>query len=124
MRFWSAALGYKTKSAPEDDWVILVLENGGGAHLALGTSETPVQLHPRIHLDLHAEDQEAEIERLLELGAERVAWDLYPPGEEVDFVVLADPEGTVSASLTPTAVSSRVTGHRPGHQGRRRRPVL
>ncbi len=93
MRFWSAALGYKTKSAPEDDWVILVPENGGGAHLALGTSETPVQLHPRIHLDLYAEDQEAEIERLLELGAERVAWDLYPPGEEVDFVVLADPEG-------------------------------
>lgn len=29
----------------------------------------------------------------MSLGAERVAWDLYP--DDPDFVVLADPEGNV-----------------------------
>ncbi|MGE7317768.1 VOC family protein [Staphylococcus capitis] len=31
------------------------------------------------------------MERLVALGAERVAWELYPP--DADFVVLADTEG-------------------------------
>jgi hypothetical protein len=35
-------------------------------------SETPVQQHPRIHLDLYADDQGAEVERLVALG--RVWW--------------------------------------------------
>jgi hypothetical protein len=38
-----------------------------------------------------AAEQEAEIERLIGLGASRVRWDLYP--EDPDFVVLADPDG-------------------------------
>ncbi|MEU5032182.1 VOC family protein [Streptomyces milbemycinicus] len=65
-----------------------------GSQLALGLSETPVQEHPRIHLDLYAGDaagQAAEVERLVSLGAQRVGWDLYP--DDADFVVLADPEG-------------------------------
>lgn len=54
-------------------------------------SKTPAQDHPRIHLDLYADNQEAEAERLISLGASRVDWDLYP--EDPDFVVLADPDG-------------------------------
>jgi hypothetical protein len=54
-------------------------------------SETPVQDHPRIHLDLYAEDQAAEVERLVSLGARRVDWDLYP--DDPDFIVLEDPDG-------------------------------
>jgi hypothetical protein len=54
-------------------------------------SETPPQEHPRVHLDLYADDQGAEVERLVSLGAQRVEWDLYP--EDPDFVVLADPDG-------------------------------
>ncbi|GAQ63192.1 hypothetical protein SsS58_03569 [Streptomyces scabiei] len=67
---------------------------GTGVQLSIGFSETPVQERPRVHLDLYAGDaqgQAAEVERLLGLGARRVAWDSYPPG--ADFVVLADPEG-------------------------------
>jgi hypothetical protein len=48
-----------------------------------------------MHLDLWAEDadeQLAEVERLIGLGARRVEWD-YP--EDADFVVLADPEGNL-----------------------------
>ncbi|MCU0260809.1 MAG: VOC family protein [Ilumatobacteraceae bacterium] len=96
IRFWTAALDYVPKRAlaPGDDFTILVPVEGEGAHLALDTSRTPVQEHPRVHLDLYAgdaADQAAEVERLVGLGAQVVDWDLYPP--DPDFVVLADTEG-------------------------------
>ena len=90
-KFWHAALGYVPRDPGDDTWVTLVPASGSGAQLALMVSETPVQGHPRIHLDLYADDQDAEVERLVSLGAQRVAWDLYP--EDPDFVVLADPDG-------------------------------
>ena len=71
-RFWTAALGYVPRDEPEDTWVVLVPESGPGAGLSLARSETPVQEHPRVHLDLYASDQEAEVARLIGLGAERV----------------------------------------------------
>lgn len=89
--FWNEALGYVPREPGDDTWVILVPQSGPGPQLALMLSETPVQEHPRIHLDLYADDQAAEIERLIGLGAQRVDWDLYP--EDPDFVVLADPDG-------------------------------
>ena len=97
-RFWMQALHYvpRADQDPNDStWTVLVPADGAsGTSLALGLSETPVQEHPRVHLDLYAgdaSDQAAEVERLLSLGAERVDWDLYP--ENPDFVVLADTEG-------------------------------
>ncbi|MFF2078144.1 VOC family protein [Kitasatospora sp. NPDC058162] len=94
--FWSAALDYVPRDGlVEDDWTVLVPADGGtGVQLALGYSETPVQDHPRVHLDLYADGaaaQAAEVDRLLALGAASVDWDLYP--DDPDFVVLADPEG-------------------------------
>ncbi len=95
--FWTQALHYVPRAGTvEDDptWTVLVPADGPGAPLALDLSETPVQEHPRVHLDLYAgdaADQAAEVERLVSLGAQRVDWDLYP--DAPDFVVLADPEG-------------------------------
>jgi catechol 2,3-dioxygenase-like lactoylglutathione lyase family enzyme len=93
--FWTRALRYVQRGGQDDPtWAILVPAEGSGAHLALMLSETPVQEHPRLHLDLfagNAADQAAEVERLVSLGAERVDWDLYP--EDPDFIVLADTEG-------------------------------
>ncbi|WP_029391594.1 VOC family protein [Streptomyces xiaopingdaonensis] len=92
--FWREALGYVPREEAEDDWVVLVPAEGTGTQLALGLSETPLEEHPRIHLDLYAgdaADQAAEVERLLSLGARHVDWDRYP--EDPDFVVLADTEG-------------------------------
>ncbi len=43
----------------------------------------------RVHLDLHPDDLDAEVERLIALGASRV--DIGQG--EVPWVVLADPEG-------------------------------
>ncbi|WP_328498394.1 VOC family protein [Streptomyces sp. NBC_00414] len=92
--FWTQALGYVPREAAEDDWVVLMPAEGTGPQVSLGLSGTPAQEHPRVHLDLYADDaadQAAEVERLVSLGARRVDWDLYP--EDPDFVVLADPDG-------------------------------
>ncbi|MFB7615115.1 VOC family protein [Kitasatospora sp. NPDC056181] len=92
--FWTAALGYVPRDAVGDDWVVLVPANGPGVQVALGRSTSPVQDHPRVHLDLYARDaadQAAEVERLVALGARHVDWDSYP--QDPDFVVLADPSG-------------------------------
>lgn len=89
--FWKAALGYVEREPAKDDWVVLVPAEGSGAGLALGRSGTPVQEVPRVHLDLYTEEQDAEVDRLIALGAARADWDLYP--DDPDFVVLADPEG-------------------------------
>jgi len=76
--FWTQALHYVPREGTvEDDptWTVLVPADGPGAPLALGLSETPVQEHPRVHLDLYAgdaADQAAEVERLVSLGAKRV----------------------------------------------------
>ena len=89
--FWHAALGYVPREPGDDTWVTLVPASGSGAQLSLMLSETPTQEHPRIHLDLYADDQDAEVERLVSLGAKHVDWDLYP--EDPDFIVLEDPDG-------------------------------
>ncbi|GAB3579467.1 VOC family protein [Amycolatopsis endophytica] len=93
--FWTAALNLTpTGEWASDTW--RTLNDGDRRVLALMRSETPVQSHPRTHLDLFVdsrEEQEAEVERLVALGAHRVAWDSYPANP--DFVVLADPEGNI-----------------------------
>ena len=90
-KFWSAALDYEPTSPGDETWIILEAKDGSGKRISLGLSETPIQTHPRIHLDLYADDQRAEIGRLKALGATDVDWDRYP--EQPDFVVLADTEG-------------------------------
>lgn len=97
--FWTAALGYVEREPATDDWVVLAPADGQGVGLSLGLSESPVQEVPRVHLDLYTQEQDAEVERLLTLGAARVDWQLYP--QDPDFVVLADTEETASASSTP-----------------------
>jgi catechol 2,3-dioxygenase-like lactoylglutathione lyase family enzyme len=97
--FWQRALGYRPRDGepgPEDDFIVLVPPDGHGNALALDVSESPVQKHPRVHLDLYtdtAAEQAAEVARLVSLGATQVEWDLYP--ESPDFIVLADTEGNI-----------------------------
>ena len=96
--FWTAALGYEVRSEGFGGWATVVQPPDGapGTRLGLQTSATPPQDHPRLHLDLHVADaaeQAAEADRLVALGARRVAWDSYPA--DPDFVVLADPEGNL-----------------------------
>ncbi|MDQ2790745.1 MAG: glyoxalase [Pseudonocardiales bacterium] len=93
--FWTAALDLVASDEwQSDNWMTLHHADGSGRALGLQRSESPVEAHPRLHLDLFVDstaEQEAAVERLVELGARRLDWDLYPP--EPDFVVLADPDG-------------------------------
>ena len=101
--FWAQALGY-VRRPPRwagDDWIVIEPPPGAsGAAIAMDSSESPAEDYPRIHLDLQAGDRglDAEVRRLLDLGARRVDWPHYPqPGDrhpaEPPYVVLADPEG-------------------------------
>jgi catechol 2,3-dioxygenase-like lactoylglutathione lyase family enzyme len=96
--FWTAALGYLPRdaepgdAAPDNTWTVLVPADGAGAQLSLMLSDTPPQDRPRVHLDLYAADQAAEISRLTGLGA-RVVDDWAGYTDDSDFVVLEDPDG-------------------------------
>ncbi|WP_229070407.1 VOC family protein [Actinoplanes sp. DH11] len=101
--FWAQTLGY-VRQAPRwqgDDWVVIVPPPGdSGVAIALDVSTSRVEDEPRIHLDLLAGEAglDAEVDRLVKLGAGRVDWPHYPkPGErhpaELPYVVLADTEG-------------------------------
>jgi catechol 2,3-dioxygenase-like lactoylglutathione lyase family enzyme len=94
--FWCAALGYQVRDRPYGGWarVLTPPPGGSGAVIALQVSQTPPEDHPRLHFDLHVagvDEQAAEADRLVVLGASRVDWDSYP--HDPDFVVLADPDG-------------------------------
>ena len=90
--FWTQALDYVPREHEEDDDFVLLRPRGGvGPNISLDEHGSAYELPPRIHLDLYADDQAAEVERLVGLGASRVDWD-YPEG--ADYVVLADPDGS------------------------------
>ena len=84
--FWRDALGYVPR--PGDNPGALVSPRGKGPALLLDETD-------RTHLDLHVgseKEQQAEVERLISLGAQRVDW-VYPDG--ANFVVLTDTEGNL-----------------------------
>jgi catechol 2,3-dioxygenase-like lactoylglutathione lyase family enzyme len=91
-KFWQAALGYvRRDDGKSNDFVLLGPSDGAGPHLSLDQVRSSLQVPPRLHLDLYTEDQAAEVDRLLGLGASEVHWDKRPP--DADYVILADPEG-------------------------------
>ncbi len=90
--FWSAALDYVPRDDPATaDFVLMRPRDGVGPNLSLDLARSEVHIPPRIHLDLYADDQSAEVKRLIGLGATEVHWDKRPP--DADYVILADPEG-------------------------------
>lgn len=89
--FWTAALGYVPRAETSDDFMLLRPRDGVGPNVSLDRVRSTLQIPPRIHLDLYAEDQAAEVARLIALGATEVHWDKRPA--DADYVILADPEG-------------------------------
>jgi hypothetical protein len=92
LAFWQAALGYVPREAPEEGWA--VLRDPQGKHVNISLQLVPEQRigKNRLHLDLYTADQEAEVDRLIELGASR-----HPRAAVagVDCVSLLDPDGNV-----------------------------
>jgi predicted enzyme related to lactoylglutathione lyase len=91
--FWSAAIGYE-EVAREGAYIGLRAREPGRSRptLVLQRVPEPKQGKNRMHLDVFADDFEADRARLLGLGATT----LVPPHVEPDgtmLTVLADPEG-------------------------------
>lgn len=101
--FWAAALDYLPRVPEADDFVLLHPRDGAGPNVSLDRVPSERHLPPRIHLDLYAEDQAAEVERLTTLGAVEVHWDKTPA--DADYVIMEDPEGNrfcvIGAGPTP-----------------------
>jgi predicted enzyme related to lactoylglutathione lyase len=100
-RFWAQALRWSVLSERDREVVI-----GPDVESPVGICFMPVTdrktVKNRLHLDLTtaADDRDAEIERLLGLGARRV--DVGQTGEE-SWIVLADPEGNEFCVVRPKA---------------------
>jgi hypothetical protein len=96
--FWAAALDWKVESPIEDEDEIAVLPpNDVLPPLLFIRVPEGKAVKNRIHLDLNPADQQAEVDRLITLGARRVD---IGQGERI-WVVLADPEGNEFCVLTP-----------------------
>lgn len=100
-RWWREALGWVTVN---DDPVVYEIQPArdrlpGILFLAVDDAK---QGQNRLHIDLRPDDQDAEVERLLALGASRV-----DVGQgDVSWVVLADPEGNEFCVLSGRRESS------------------
>lgn len=89
--FWSTALDYVVREPVDVDFALLRPRDRTGPNISLDAHRSERTLPPRIHLDLYARDQRAEVARLLELGAREVQWVGRPA--DADYVILEDPEG-------------------------------
>lgn len=89
--FWTRALDYVPRDDASDDFVVLRPRSGTGPNVSLDAMRSSRVLPPRIHLDLYADDQTAEVSRLIDLGAREVEWGGRPA--DADYVILEDPEG-------------------------------
>lgn len=91
IRFWAEALDYILRDPPEDDWAVLRPRDADAPCISLDAHHSERVLPPRIHLDIYADDQAAEVRRLTELGAREVHWDGRP--DDADYIIMEDPEG-------------------------------
>jgi catechol 2,3-dioxygenase-like lactoylglutathione lyase family enzyme len=93
LAFWQEALHYVPRNPPKGGWVVLRDPEGRGPNLSLDKyPEKRSGKRSRLHLDLYTDNQKAEVERLVALGATRYRW-RYRPTD--DFVVLEDPDGNL-----------------------------
>ncbi|MFI8823234.1 VOC family protein [Streptomyces sp. NPDC053431] len=98
-RFWAQVLDWRILFEAENEIVI-----GADEHALPGMCFLPVPERKsgknRLHIDLTPDDQDAEVARIVGLGARRVD---VGQDEDATWVVLADPEGNEFCVLRPKA---------------------
>jgi len=109
--FWASALGYVHVEVPEevereirgaiergevegDAWAMLAPPDGTGPRLLFQRRPVSRPEHIPIHLDVNVDDREAEVERLVGLGATVVETKTQTFGSLSEtWTVMRDPEG-------------------------------
>ena len=106
-RWWGSALDwkitYETPPEESDNDLEVAIGPKSGAVWDFLFIQVPDEkvVKNRLHLDLRPEDQQAEVDRLLAMGAKKVN---VGQGDDVTWVVMADPEGNefcILRALTP-----------------------
>jgi hypothetical protein len=87
-RWWAEVLGYRILDEGADEVMVGSGEPDSPVLYFVRTSETKATRN-RLYLDLSPDDRDAEVERLLDMGARHVDIGQGEPS----WVVLADPEG-------------------------------
>ena len=97
--FWAEVLGYEITEA-NDEVVSLEAPDRSPPGLDFLAIPDPKTSKNRLHLDVIPEDQgqDEEVERIVGLGATRID---IGQGDDVSWVVLADPEGNEFCVLRP-----------------------
>ena len=103
-RWWANALGWVVTFEADDEYEIRSAPDRlpGLVFVPVGDSKVTKN---RLHLDFRPDDQTAEVDRLLALGAHRVD---VGQGEQ-RWDVLADPEGNEFCVLAPRGVTDTGT---------------
>ncbi|MEU6356475.1 VOC family protein [Streptomyces sp. NPDC047072] len=96
-RWWAEALGWVVVDDGPEEYEIRP-EKDRLPGLLFGTAAEGKTVKNRLHLDFRPDDQDAEVARLLALGARRA--DIGQTGDE-PWVVLQDPEGNEFCVLAP-----------------------
>ncbi|MFC5722493.1 VOC family protein [Streptomyces gamaensis] len=95
--FWCAVLDWKVVYADEHE-VTIGADASATPGLCFVTVPESKTLKNRLHLDLNPDDRDAEVERIVGLGARRVD---VGQSAQVTWAVLADPEGNEFCVLSP-----------------------
>lgn len=93
LAFWQESLHYVPREPAKGGWVVLRDPDGKMPNLSL--NQVPRKnsgRRSRLHLDLYTNNREAEVERLVKVGANRYPWRYR---QDADFVVLEDPDGNL-----------------------------
>lgn len=96
-RWWAEALGYQIVYEQADEVEIRRSPDGLPALIFVPVPQAKT-VKNRLHIDLRPADQDEEVERLVNMGARHV--DIGQPAD-VNWVVLADPEGNEFCVLQP-----------------------
>jgi hypothetical protein len=94
--WWAGVLGWPSEVNDDGDVLLRAPAGAGPDWLFLAVPDDKV-VKNRIHFDFTPEDQDAEVQRMLALGARRADIGQGEPS----WVVLADPEGNEFCILAP-----------------------
>jgi hypothetical protein len=95
-RWWAEVLGYRLAYEKPDEVGVTGPEDGLPELLFVAVHQAKVAKN-RLHIELAPDDQAAEVERLVDMGARHV--DIGQP-PDAPWVVLSDPEGNEFCVLT------------------------